>query len=62
MKKGLLGETLSALPPRKRTKEARLTCCTLDWIFLASRLDVCLFSDEGELVDELAALPDAGGL
>src|SRR6266540_5601432 len=26
------------------------------------RLDVCLLSDQGELVDELAAVPDAGGL
>jgi transposase len=26
------------------------------------RLDVCLLSDQGELVDELAAFPDAGGL
>ena len=26
------------------------------------RLDVCLLSDEGELVSELAAFPDAGGL
>jgi transposase len=26
------------------------------------RLDVCLLSGEGELVDELAAVPDAGGL
>ena len=26
------------------------------------RLDVCLLSDQGELVDELAAPPDGGGL
>jgi transposase len=26
------------------------------------RLDVCLLSDQGELVDELTAFPDAGGL
>ena len=26
------------------------------------RLDVCLLSDQGELVEELAAFPDAGGL
>ena len=26
------------------------------------RLDVCLLSDQGELIDELAAFPDAGGL
>ena len=26
------------------------------------RLDVCLLSEQGELVDELAAVPDAGGL
>src|ERR687898_686916 len=26
------------------------------------RLDVCLLSDDGELVDELTAFPDAGGL
>jgi transposase len=27
-----------------------------------NRLDVCLLSDQGELVDELTAFPDAGGL
>ncbi len=26
------------------------------------RLDVCLLSDQGELVEELTAFPDAGGL
>ncbi len=26
------------------------------------RLDVCLLSDQGELVEELTAFPDSGGL
>ena len=26
------------------------------------RLDVCLLSDQGELIEELAAFPDSGGL
>ena len=30
--------------------------------FCRKRLDVCLLSDQGELIDELAAVPDASGL
>jgi hypothetical protein len=60
MKESLLGGRLS-VSLKSGSKEARCSCCTL--LDLSRRkVDVCLVSVEGEVVDEWASPPDADGL
>ena len=43
------------------SKEARLQCCTPDWIS-GRKLDVCLLGEDGEHLDQLAVPPDSDSL
>jgi hypothetical protein len=44
------------------SKEARLQCCTPDWISVDRKVDVCLLNEEGEHLDQLAVPPDSDSL
>jgi transposase len=60
MKEGLLGGTLS-VSPRSELEEARFMLhAGLD--LSRKKIDVCLLSPAGEIVDEWASPPDADGL
>jgi transposase len=60
MKEGLLGGTL-VVSPRSESKEARLHVArSMD--LSRRKVDVCLLSEAGEVVDEWASPPDADGL
>src|SRR3954462_15961163 len=68
MKEGLLGGTLS-VSPRSESKEARLHVARWAGSELHAgldlsrkKIDVCLLSPAGEIVDEWASPPDADGL
>ncbi len=44
------------------TEEARLQCCHAGLDLSRRKLDVCLLSEEGEHLDQLAVAPDADSL
>ena len=46
----------------RAAKEARSSCCTLDWISSRRRLDYCLLDEPGDRVETGAAPPDGDGL
>jgi hypothetical protein len=61
MKEGLPGDTLRRVDRGSELEEARLDVAR--WIDLSRRkIDVCLLSAGGEIVEEFASPPDADGL
>jgi hypothetical protein len=60
MKEGLLGDTLHSVH-RGASSKRPIFMLQLDWMS-RNRLDVCLPSEHGELVEEFAVPSDDGGV
>ena len=61
MKEGPPGDTLVVFTESEH-QGGPLTCCTLGLDLSRKKLDVCLLSDQGEQLDQLAVPPDVDSL